>query len=63
MNLKKYIFTLGEIGFNFKLREKLKGLFYRTDQVDWYRTRETLGYLKELTTVINFIQYSRIESK
>ena len=26
MNLKKYIFTLGEIGFNFKLREKLKGL-------------------------------------
>ena len=54
---------MGEIGFNFKLREKLKGLFYRTDQVDWYRTGETLGYLKELTTVINSIQYSRIESK
>ena len=32
-------------------------------QANWYRTRETLGYLRELTTMINFIQYSWIESK
>ena len=31
-NFYKKIFTLGEIGFNFKLKEKLKVLFYRTDR-------------------------------
>ena len=31
LTFTKKIFTLGEIGFNFKLKEKLKVLFYRTD--------------------------------